>query len=563
MLSKQFVAEDLLANLDEEQRLAAESLVGPTCILAGAGTGKTRTITHRIAYGIAKGYYAANRVLALTYTNRAAGELRSRLRALGAAGVQVKTFHAAALSQLEFFWPQFAGVPAPQVLESKAKLIGQAATELKLKLDTAALRDMAAEIEWRKYSMLSIEKYEEVVAKRPRIGSLTAEQNVELQKQYEQSKVQSQRLDWEDVLILTLGMLRAEPLALSHVQQQYRFFTVDEYQDISPLQHALLDTWMGDHTDLCVVGDPNQTIYSFTGATSEFLRNFDQRYDDATVLQLTQNYRSTQKIVAAANRVVAQSNSIDSLTAHGEAGEDVKVLQFANLAEEARQVALVIREQLDAGVKPNEIAVLYRVNGQSEAFEAALSEQQIEYQLRGGERFFNRPEIMRAMTAIRAESNSAAREDKTTFERITDICRSLGWTARQPESAGAERDKWESLTSLIAMLDEMPEGSTLSQFAAELDERKRSQHEPVKPAVTLSTIHAAKGLEWSQVFIVGTTEGYMPIAYATTAAEIAEEKRLFYVAVTRAKKKLSISWAKRDTASGRDREPSRFLALLG
>jgi DNA helicase-2/ATP-dependent DNA helicase PcrA len=167
------------------------------------------------------------------------------------------------------------------------------------------------------------------------------------------------------------------------------------------------------------------------------------------------------------------------------------------------------------------------------------------------------------MTAIRAESNSAAREDKTTFELVTDICRSLGWTARQPESAGAERDKWDSLTALISMLSEMPEGSTLSQFAAELDERKRSQHEPVKPAVTLSTIHAAKGLEWSQVFIVGTTEGYMPIAYATTAAEIAEEKRLFYVAVTRAKKKLSISWAKRDSASGRDREPSRFLALLG
>ena len=218
-MAKEFLAEDLLSNLDDEQRLAAESLVGPTCILAGAGTGKTRTITHRIAYGIAKGYYAANRVLALTYTNRAAGELRSRLRSLGAAGVQVKTFHAAALSQLEFFWPQFAGVPAPQVLESKGKLIGQAATELGLKLDTAALRDVAAEIEWRKYSMLSIEQYAELVSKRPRVGSLTAEQNLALQEQYELSKVRSQRLDWEDVLILTLGMLRAEPIALSHVQQ--------------------------------------------------------------------------------------------------------------------------------------------------------------------------------------------------------------------------------------------------------------------------------------------------------------------------------------------------------
>jgi DNA helicase-2/ATP-dependent DNA helicase PcrA len=556
------MAEDLLDNLDEEQRLAAESLVGPTCILAGAGTGKTRTITHRIAYGIAKGYYAANRVLALTYTNRAAGELRSRLRALGAAGVQVKTFHAAALSQLEFFWPQFAGVPAPQVLDSKAKLIGQAATELGLKLDTAALRDFAAEIEWRKYSMLSIEQYADVVSKRPRIGSLSADQNLLLQEQYEAVKIKSQRLDWEDVLILTLGMLRAEPLALSHVHQQYRFFTVDEYQDISPLQHALLDAWMGDHTDLCVVGDPNQTIYSFTGATSDYLRNFDERYEGAKVLQLTHNYRSTKKIVAAANRVVADTSSIDPLTSQGDSGDDVRVLQFASVADEAREVALNIRELLSAGARPNEIAVLYRVNGQSEMFEAALADQNIEYQLRGGERFFNRPEIARAMTALRAESNSASREDKSTFELVTDVCRSVGWTAREPEGAGAERDRWESLSALIAMLAEMPGDPTLAQFSAELDERKRSQHEPIKAAVTLSTIHAAKGLEWSQVFIVGATEGYLPIGYATTPAEVAEEKRLFYVAVTRAKKKLSISWSKRDNNSGRDREPSRFLAVL-
>ena len=556
-------AEALLENLDEEQRQAAESLIGPTCILAGAGTGKTRTITHRIAYGIARGYYAANRVLALTYTNRAAGELRSRLRQLGASGVQVKTFHAAALSQLEFFWPQYAGVPAPQVIESKAKLVADAANELKLKLDTAAIREVAAEIEWRKYSMLSLEGYADVVSSRPKIAGIKPEQNIALQSLYEENKIRSQRLDWEDVLILTLGMLRAEPLALSHVQQQYRFFTVDEYQDISPLQHALLDIWMGDHTDLCVVGDPNQTIYSFTGATSEFLRNFDSRYEDATILQLTQNYRSSENIVAAANRIVADSNATDSLRAAADRGEPVKVLQFATIADEAREVAAAIREQIDAGTKPNEIAVLYRVNGQSEHFEAALAERGIDYQLRGGERFFNRPEIQRAFTAIRAEANSAGRPDKSTFEVITDICRSLGWTSREPDHAGAERDRWESLNALIAMLDEMPEGATMAQFAAELEERKRSQHEPVKPAVTLSTIHAAKGLEWAQVFIVGATEGYLPIGYATTAAEIAEEKRLFYVAVTRAGRKLNISWAKRDANANRDREPSRFLALLG
>ena len=188
-------AEALLENLDEEQRQAAESLVGPTCILAGAGTGKTRTITHRIAYGIARGYYAANRVLALTYTNRAAGELRSRLRQLGASGVQVKTFHAAALSQLEFFWPQFAGVPAPQVLESKAKIVADAANELKIKLDTAAIRELAAEIEWRKYSMLDLDGYATVIDKRPKIAGIKPEQNLALQALYEETKVRSQRLD--------------------------------------------------------------------------------------------------------------------------------------------------------------------------------------------------------------------------------------------------------------------------------------------------------------------------------------------------------------------------------
>ncbi|MEY4061135.1 MAG: hypothetical protein RIQ31_797, partial [Actinomycetota bacterium] len=270
--------EQILENLDPEQALAARSLVGPTCILAGAGTGKTRTVTHRIAYGIATGYYAANRVLALTYTNRAAGELRARLRQLGIGAVSVKTFHAAALAQLEYFWPQFAGVPAPSIIQSKSRLIAQVADEAKIRLDAGALRDFAGEIEWRKFSMLSLDEYAQVAKTRDKVAGLSYEKNLELQKAYEEAKIKAQKIDWEDVLILTLGMLRAEPRALAHVQQQYRFFTVDEYQDISPLQHALLDAWLGNHSDLCVVGDPNQTIYSFTGATSEYLRNFASRY---------------------------------------------------------------------------------------------------------------------------------------------------------------------------------------------------------------------------------------------------------------------------------------------
>lgn len=550
-------ADAILDALDEEQRRAAESLVGPTCILAGAGTGKTRTITHRIAYGIAKGYYSANRVLALTYTNRAAGELRARLRTLGVSGVQVKTFHAAALAQLEHFWPQFAGVPAPQVVESKAKLIAQAATSLSIKLDTVAVRELAAEIEWRKYSLKSLEEYAQ--QGRPKVSGLSLEQNLAIQEAYETTKIKAQKLDWEDVLILTVGLLRAEPLALSHVQQRYRFFTVDEYQDISPLQHELLDLWLGDHSDLCVVGDPNQTIYSFTGASSEYLYNFASRYSDANVFELTQNYRSSKQIVTAANRVVSDSALISPLRSFGEMGNPVQVLSFAAQQEEVNAVANEIKFQLESGIKASEIAVLYRVNGQSEPIEAALAALGIEYQLRGGERFFNRPDIQRAMTAIRAEAISASRPDKSTFELVSDICRSLGWTSREPDHAGPERERWDSLNSLLAMVDEMPEGASIVEFAAELEERKRSQHEPLKASVTLSTIHAAKGLEWSSVFVIGLTEGYLPIVYAQKPEEIAEEKRLFYVAITRAKRNLMLTWAKSD---GRPREASRFLSVL-
>lgn len=555
-------AEDLLEKLDEEQRAAAESLIGPTCILAGAGSGKTRTITHRIAYGIARGYYTASRVLALTYTNRAAGELRQRLRDLGAAGVQVKTFHAAALSQLEYFWPQYAGVPAPQVLDSKLRIIGDAAKRLGHNFDLVGLKEIAAEIEWRKYSMLSIEQYAERAANRSMVAGLDSAAVIAIQEAYEEDKIRLQRLDWEDVLLLTIGLLRAEPAALDHVRQQYRFFTVDEYQDISPLQHALLDVWLGDRNDLCVVGDPNQTIYSFTGATSDFLRNFESRYEDAKVLQLTTNYRSTKSIIEIANRVVREGSLIEPLVAIGEQGGPVTQQVFATNVEEAAWIAESIASDIRAGVKPHEIAVLYRVNGQSEALEAALTQAQIGHQLRGGDRFFNRPEIQRAMTAIRAEAATGGHPSKQLFEIVSDVCRSVGWSPRPADHAGPERDRNDSLSALLAIVDEMPEGSTIAQFAAELDERRRSQHEPLTSSVTLSTIHAAKGLEWSVVYLLGVVEGYLPIGYAITEPAIAEERRLFYVAVTRAKKRLSISYAKRETATTRERRPSRFLTFV-
>ena len=550
--------ESLLEALDPEQREAAMSLVGPTCILAGAGTGKTRTVTHRIAYGIAKGQFAANRVLALTYTSRAAGELRARLRQLGIPGVAVKTFHAAALSQLEYFWPQLAGVPAPSVLTSKSKLIAQAAESLKIHFDAALLRDVAAEIEWRKYTMRSIEEYEQ--ASRPKLTGVTPAQLVQLIKTYEELKIKAQKLDWEDVLILTLGMLQAEPRVLAHVQQQYRFFTVDEYQDISPLQQALLEAWLGDRSDLCVVGDPNQTIYTFTGASSGYLLEFLNAYPEATVVTLTRNYRSSGRIIALANRVVSGETDMDELVSQNDLGIEPAILQAADSTDEANRIASDISKQLAKGIKPNEIAILYRVNSQSEQFEKALADRGIDYQVRGGERFFNRPEILHVVRLVRAETITPS--DRPLYQIVSDACRELGWKAKEPDSTGAIREKWEALNSFLSIVDEMPEDSSLTDFIKEVDERIRSQHEPVKAAITISTIHAAKGLEWDSVFLAGLNEGLLPIGYAKTDAAIHEERRLFYVGVTRARKELALSYSLRDSNNGRERARSRFFNLL-
>ena len=552
--------ETLLENLDPEQREAATSLVGPTCILAGAGTGKTRTVTHRIAYGIAKGYFAANRVLALTYTSRAAGELRARLRGLGIPGVSVKTFHAAALSQLEYFWPQLAGVPAPNVLTSKSKLIAEAMDSLGLKYDAAILRDLAAEIEWRKYTMRSLAQYRDQLQSRTGVAGLSSEQLVSIHEAYEDLKVKSQKLDWEDVLILTLGMLQAEPRILAHVQQQYRFFTVDEYQDISPLQQALLEMWLGDRNDLCVVGDPNQTIYSFTGASSSYLLGFTTTYPDATVVSLSRNYRSTPNIIGLANRLIRGETELEELVSQRMPGIEPRVASYKSSAEEAASIAEEIKRQIAAGVKPNEIAILYRVNSQSEIFEKALADRSIDYQVRGGERFFNRPEILQVMRLIRAEQ--IVPTDKPLFQIVSDASREVGWKSKEPTEGGAVRDKWEALNSFVAIVDELPQGTSLEDFVKEIDERIRSQHEPVKAAVTLSTIHAAKGLEWDVVHLAGLTEGLLPIGYAKTDAAIFEERRLFYVGLTRAKQQLGLSFATFDATTGRERSRSRFLDAI-
>jgi DNA helicase II / ATP-dependent DNA helicase PcrA len=546
--------EGLLAGLDEQQRQAAESLLGPVVLLAGAGTGKTRAITHRIAYGVATGVYSPSRVMALTFTARSAGELRSRLRSLGAGGVSARTFHASALSQLGFFWPQVVGGTAPKLLDSKGRVIGHAAESLRLKLDTATLRDTAAEIEWRKLSRMSIDQY--AAAKRPLPPTLTLEKIVDLQRAYETVKDERKQIDFEDVLLVTAGMIESEPRVAQQVREQYRFFVVDEYQDVSPLQQELLSLWLGERNDLCVVGDASQTIYTFAGATPDYLLGFTSQYEDATVVRLEQNYRSTPAIVDAANRVMhGRAGALDLHAVPGAAaGPAPSVSGFSDDRTEARAIASAIRADIDAGATPESIAILYRINVQSAVIEAALGDAGVPCVIRGSTRFFDQREVKEAIMLLKGASVNTRPEP--LFQTVSDVLRSLGWTQTAPEVRGAVRDRWESLNALMGLADEVSAETTLKEFVAELLERQAGQHEPTMSAVTLATLHSAKGLEWDTVYIAGASEGLLPIGYAKTEQAVEEERRLFYVGITRARRKLRLSWA------GPNRQPSRFLADL-
>jgi DNA helicase-2/ATP-dependent DNA helicase PcrA len=554
--------ETLLAGLDEQQRQAAEALLGPVVLLAGAGTGKTRAITHRIAYGVATGVYSPGRVMALTFTNRAAGELRSRLRALGAGGVSARTFHASALSQLSFFWPQVIGGTVPRLLESKGRALGHAAEAIRLKVDTATLRDVASEIEWRKVSRLTLAQYAEAARERALPGSLGVEQVVDLHAAYETIKDERRQIDFEDVLLATAGMIESEPRVAQQVREQYRFFVVDEYQDVSPLQQDLLGLWLGDRDDLCVVGDASQTIYSFAGATPDYLLGFTSAHEEATIVRLEQNYRSTPAIVESANKLMRGRPGALDLRALPDRGTGVvpSVSGHPTDSAEARAIATSIAAEIEAGAAPEDIAILYRINVQSAPLEAALNDANVPYVLRGATRFFDRKEVKEAIMLLKGASINTAPEP--LFKTVSDVLRSRGWTQQAPETRGAVRDKWESLNAIMGMAEASPTGTTLKEFVAELLDRQAGQHEPTMSAVTLATLHSAKGLEWESVYLAGLSEGLLPIIYARTAASVDEERRLLYVGMTRARQRLALSWASSGLQRGASRTPSRFLAEL-
>jgi DNA helicase-2/ATP-dependent DNA helicase PcrA len=561
----------ILDRLDPEQREAATAPRGPVCVLAGAGTGKTRTITHRIAHLVSSGHVSAGSVLAVTFTARAAGEMRSRLRVLGVEGAQALTFHAAALRQLRYFWPRVIGGSPWPLMDSKLRLVGQAAHQSGVATDREMLRDLATELEWAKSSLVGVDEYAAAAALARRDTPEPPQRVAEVYRAYEKLKNDAQVLDFDDLLLHTTAALEEHGEVAEEFRDRYRCFVVDEYQDVTPLQQRLLDAWLGGRDDVTVVGDANQTIYSFGGASPKHLLEFTRRFPQAAVVRLVRDYRSTPQVVSLANKVIGAARSRPpgtrlQLVGQREPGPEPRFAEFDDEHAEAAAVAARVRELLDAGVPVSEMAVLFRVNAQSEAYEQALSEAGIPYLVRGGERFFARKEVREAMAVLRNAAASAA-DAPPTGTPLPDVVRALlervGLTD-EPPAGGTAKQRWDALLALAELAEEFATHAaepTLPRFVGELEQRAAAQHPPTVAGVTLASLHAAKGLEWDAVFLVGLAEGTLPIQHADgDDAAIEEERRLLYVGVTRAREHLWLSWALARKPGGRRmRRRSRFM----
>ena len=559
-----------LSVLDEDQRVAAEAPRGPVCILAGAGTGKTRTITYRIANLIDRGQVAPNRVLAVTFTKRAAGEMRDRLTAMGIGGVQARTFHSAAMRQLQYFWPQIAGDLPWRVLDNKFPIVARATRAAGLDTGKEMVRDLLSEIEWAKSSVIGPEDYVQRIADSPRTPPADAQKVAQVYRFYEEAKTspEGMLIDYDDLLIHVAGALENAPAVAEEFRAQYQSFVVDEYQDVTPLQQRVLEAWLGTRDDLTVVGDANQTIYSFTGATPDYLLNFSRTYEHATVVKLQRDYRSTVEITELANTVIGKATGriagtrleLQGMRGHG---PEPQFNGYDDEPAEARAVAQKVRKLLNDGVPAREIAILYRINAQSAAFEAALADEGIVYQVRGGEGFFQRAEIREAFAQLlRASKRTDLPDDPVRIARAA--LAPLGLTPEEPEGAKA-RERWQSLSALVDLIEEIVrtrEASNMAEVLGSLRRRAEAKQPPAVDGVTLASLHAAKGLEWDAVFLVGLVEKTLPISHALKAGDeqIEEERRLFYVGVTRAREHLHMSWSlARQEGGHKSRTRSRFL----
>jgi DNA helicase-2/ATP-dependent DNA helicase PcrA len=548
-------AEEILAALDEDQRTVALATRGPVCVIAGAGTGKTRAITHRIAYAAAIGTMEPSKVLALTFTARAAGEMRTRLRSLGVPTVAARTVHSAALKQLIYFWPTVFGGRTPDLMNSKTPFLTEAVNRADLTgeiriTSRETMRDIATEIEWAKVSQVAPIDYLDQVNARQMKPRVKAEHIAAIYVAYESLKKQELAIDFEDVLLLTSAMLEEERTVRERVQDQYRYFTVDEYQDISPIQQRLINAWLGSRKDICVVGDPAQTIYSFAGATPVFLNTFTQRFPEAEVIRLSTGYRSTPEITFAANALLRNSSMGQELTASNDHGLHPSVDGYKDESAEIAGILTQITTLLSEGTAPQEIAILARTNSQLKGVERAMNSKGLPYQVRSTERFFERQDVRDFLKQIR-QASVLPTEGATWIDELRTIA--------QPYLTGESIDGIAALLHLGRELDS-DDGftpKTLRGFLREVEDRVTQNNPPTMPVVTLATLHAAKGLEWERVFLMGASEGILPLETGSTGTSdsvVAEERRLFYVGMTRAKVDLHISYRGL---------PSRFLRESG
>jgi len=542
------IEDEILAALDPDQRAVALASRGPVCVIAGAGTGKTRAITHRIAYAAAIGTMDPAKVLALTFTAKAAGEMRARLRSLGVPTVAARTIHSAALKQLLYFWPSVFGGRTPDLMTTKTGFITEAINRAGLSdsvrvTNRELMRDIASEIEWAKVSQVAPSDYIDEISKRMQKPRVLPEQMVQIYTAYESVKKQELAIDFEDVLLLCAAMLEEEREVRERVQDQYRYFTIDEYQDVSPVQQRLINAWLGKRNDICVVGDPAQTIYSFAGATPVFLNTFTQRFPDAEVIRLSTGYRSTPEITFAANALLRHGSMGQELVAQNDHGSAPSVVGYADEAAEVDGVLSEITELLTAGTAPHEVAILARTNSQLKSVERAMQKVNLPYQVRSTERFFDRKEVRDFLSEVRKASVIPA-EGQGWIDELR--------TLAQPYLTGEAIDGIAALLHLARELDDDDNFSpkTLRGYLREVEDRVQQNNPPTMPVVTLATLHAAKGLEWERVFLIGASEGQLPVSDAS----IDEERRLFYVGITRAKADLHISYRK---------NPSPFLRESG
>jgi len=537
----------ILAELDPDQLAVVTAISGPVCVIAGAGTGKTRVITNRIAYAINAGVTDPTKVLALTFTAKAAGEMRARLRVLGISNAAARTFHSAALKQLLYFWPYAFGGQFPSLLTTKSGFISQAITraEVAIPAQVNALREIASEIEWAKVLEISPENYQERAIESSRLvklpNSKTQGENLSMIAQvyeaYESLKKQERTLDFEDVLLLTVGMLEEDRGVRERVRDQYRYFTVDEYQDVSPLQQRLLNLWLGNREELCVVGDAAQTIYSFAGATSNFLLNFQNRFPNAQVFRLSRGYRSTPEIINSANRILRQANLVSDhgieLQSANEHGDKPMVNGFNTSADEISYVVGEVAKEIAKGTDSSEIAILARTNAQLDQVKSALNNLKIASQIKSGERFFDRVDVRDAMRVIRSASVLPS-EIGDWYTDLVSVLRPFG-----------DADYVIAFLRLAKSIQENG-GTNMRAFLREIEDRAEQNNPPTLPGITLATLHAAKGLEWNHLFLIGVSDGVLPMGN-----DLNEERRLFYVGVTRAKQRIQITYAGK---------PSVFLA---